>query len=183
MVKRCWNVEDELYLHYHDYVWGKRVDDDKTLFEYLTLEGAQAGLSWITILKRQQEYKVAFDNFDYQKIALYDEDKVNDLLTNYNIIKNKRKVLATINNAKCYLEVIKEYGSFAKYLWGYVNNEPIINHYTDYTQVPVTDDLALKISKDLTKRGFKFVGPTIIYSYLQAVGVINDHLEGCDFKY
>ena len=183
MPNRCWNTNDQLYNHYHDYVWGIRVDDDKTLFEFLILEGAQAGLSWITILKRQGNYQKAFDNFDFYKIAAYDDNKVNELMNDVGIIRNRRKIESTITNARSFINIINEYGSFATYLWGYVNNQPLVSHHHNFSEVPVENELSRTISKDLIKRGFKFVGPTIIYSYLQAVGVINDHLESCDFKY
>lgn len=183
MTFRCFGNNDELYAYYHDNIWGKPVYDDKTLFEYLILEGAQAGLSWITILKRQKEYQKAFDNFDFYKISEYDENKISELMNNKGIIRNKRKIISTIKNAKCFIKIINKYGSFSNYLWRFVNNKPIINNYKRIEDIPVYDDLALKISKDLRKRGFSFVGPTIIYSYLQAVGVINDHLQQCEFKY
>lgn len=183
MTFRCFGSGDELYAYYHDNIWGKPVYDDTILFEYLILEGAQAGLSWITILRRQKEYNKAFDNFDYYKISKYDEDKVNELMLNTGIIRNKRKILATIKNAKSFIEVREEFGSFSNYLWEFVNHTPIINHHKKSEDIPVYDELAKKVSDDLVKRGFSFVGPTIIYSYLQAVGVINDHLDQCKFKY
>jgi DNA-3-methyladenine glycosylase I len=179
-MKRCdWSTSEEIYVKYHDEEWGVPVCDDRLLFEMLTLEGAQAGLSWITILKKRENYKVAFDNFDVEKIAKYDETKVQTLLENKGIVRNKLKIKSTITNAKAFIEIQKEFGSFSKFLWEYVNNQPIINNWTNTNELPAKTDLSDKISKDLKKRGFKFVGSTIIYAYLQGVGLVNDHIDSC----
>ncbi|OZM55937.1 DNA-3-methyladenine glycosylase I [Lottiidibacillus patelloidae] len=179
-MKRCeWSTSEEIYVKYHDEEWGVPVYDDRLLFEMLTLEGAQAGLSWITILKKRENYKAAFDNFDVKKIANYDEEKVQSLLENKGIVRNKLKINSTITNAKAFIEIQKEFGSFSKFLWEYVNNQPIINNWTTINELPAKTDLSDKLSKDLKKRGFKFVGSTIIYAYLQGVGLVNDHIDSC----
>ncbi|MCH4889899.1 DNA-3-methyladenine glycosylase I [Acidaminobacter sp. JC074] len=179
-MNRCfWCEGDELYEKYHDEVWGKPVYDDRELFEFLTLEGAQAGLSWITILRRQAAYKKAFDGFDIEKVASYGDDKVEELMKDAAIIRNRLKIKSTIKNAKGILKIQEEYGSFSHYLWSYVDHEPILNAFKNADQVPAETELSKKISKDLKKRGFSFVGPTIIYAYMQAIGMVNDHYEGC----
>jgi DNA-3-methyladenine glycosylase I len=179
-MNRCpWCKDDELYIKYHDEEWGVPVHDDKKHFEFLVLESAQAGLSWLTILRKRENYRRDYDGFDYNKVAMYDDDKVNELMQDAGIIRNRRKIEASINNAKCFIEIRKEFGSFDKYIWGFVNNEPIVNNWDDFSKVPATTELSDKISKDLKKRGFKFLGSTIIYAQLQATGIINDHLASC----
>jgi len=182
-LKRCpWCEKDELYIKYHDEEWGVPVHDDNKHFEFLVLESAQAGLSWITILKRRENYKKAYDNFDPVKVAAYDEQKINELVNNPGIIRNRRKIEASVNNAQRFLEVQKEFGSFDSYLWDFVNNETIKNEWDDISKMPANTELSSKISKDLKKRGFRFVGSTVIYAYIQAAGLINDHIKGC-FRY
>ena len=176
--KRCEWVEgkEEIYLKYHDEEWGVPKYDDDILFEMLILELFQAGLSWITILKKREAFKEAFDNFDIDKIMKYDENKVNELLENENIIRNKLKINATVNNAQVFREIQKEYGSFSKYIWSYTDGKIIKAEYK------TKSELSDKISKDLKKKGMKFVGPTIIYSYLESIGIIDNHTKEC-FKY
>ena len=182
-MKRCaWAECDELYEKYHDEEWGVPVRDDAVLFEFLILEGMQAGLSWATILKKRENFRKAFDNFDARKIAKYDQKKINSLLKDKGIIRNKAKVNAAVTNAKAFLEVQKEYGSFSKYIWSFVNNKPVINKWKRLNQLPAKTPLAEKISKDLKARGFKFIGPTIVYAHMQATGMVNDHLVDC-FRY
>ena len=182
-MNRCpWCGTDELYVKYHDEEWGVPVHDDKKHFEFLVLESAQAGLSWLTVLRKRENYRKAYDNFDAAKVALYDENKLNELIQNAGIIRNRRKIEASINNAKGFLEIQKEFGSFDKYIWSFVNDKPIVNHWHDISQVPATSEISDKVSKDLKSRGFKFLGSTIIYAHLQATGVINDHLISC-FKH
>lgn len=179
-MKRCdWCGNDELYVKYHDEEWGVPVHDDKIHFEFLVLESAQAGLSWITVLKKRENYRKAYDGFDPIKVAKYDEQKVEDLLSNPGIIRNRKKIEASINNAKCFLEIQKEFGSFDKYIWGFVDNKPLKNFWQDISEVPATSQLSDIVSKDLKKRGFKFLGSTTIYAHLQATGLINDHLVDC----
>lgn len=176
---RCeWCLKDQLYMDYHDEVWGVPVYDDKVLFEYLNLEGAQAGLSWYTILKRIDSYKVAFDNWDIKKIAKYGDKDVQRLLSDVGIIRNKLKVAAVIGNANAYLELKKEM-SLSDFLWNYVDGKPIINKWKTMAEVPAQTELSKTISKDLKKRGFKFVGPTIVYAYMQAIGMVDDHMVSC----
>ena len=182
-MKRCpWCGNDELYMKYHDEEWGVPVHDDIKHFEFLVLESAQAGLSWITILRKRENYRKAYDNFDPIKVAGYDERKVNELLNNPGIVRNRRKILSSINNAQKFLDIQKEVGSFDEYIWSFVGNEPVKNRWKDLAEVPAKTDLSDKISKDLKKRGFNFIGTTIIYSHLQAVGLVNDHLIDC-FRY
>jgi DNA-3-methyladenine glycosylase I len=179
-MKRCdWAGNDELYIRYHDSEWGVPVYDDRHLFEMLTLEGAQAGLSWITILRKRENYKEAFDNFNVEKISRYNELKIQELLENKGIVRNKLKINSVITNAKLFIKIQEEFGSFSKYIWSFVNEKPIQNKWKKISEVPAKTDLSDKISKELQKRGFKFVGSTIIYSYLQAIGVVNDHLVDC----
>lgn len=177
---RCpWgDVADELMCEYHDKQWGKPCRDERTLFEMLTLEGAQAGLSWSCILNKRENYRAAFDDWDIAKIAAYDESKVAELLQNSGIVRNKLKVNATIVNAQAVLKI----GSLSDLIWGYVDSQPIVNHWREQAEMPATTPLSDKISKDMKRLGFKFVGSTIIYSYLQAIGVVNDHIESCVFK-
>lgn len=183
MRKRCdWVTEDPLYIEYHDKEWGVPTHDDRKLFEMLILEGAQAGLSWITILKKREYYREAFDDFDYDKIAKYNEKKIEALLTNENIIRNKLKINAAISNAKAFIKVQQEFGSFDKYIWQFVGGKVIGNKWTNLEDVPTQTEESEAMSKDLKKRGFKFVGPVICYSFMQAVGMVNDHTTDC-FKY
>ena len=183
MKKRCFWVNDyPLYVAYHDKEWGVPVYDDKTLFEFLILETFQAGLSWITILKKRENFRKAFDNFDYNKVANYKEDKYEELLMDAGIIRNKLKIRSAIANAKLFIDVQEEFGSFSKFFWSYTNEKPIVNHFNKREDVPATTVLSDKISKDLKKRGFKFVGSTVIYAYMQATGMVNDHTTDC-FRY
>ena len=183
MKQRCfWVTDSELYKDYHDKEWGTPVYDDKTLFEFLILETFQAGLSWITILNKRENFRKAFDNFDYKKIALYPESKYESLLLDAGIIRNKLKIKSAITNAQLFMEVQKEFGSFSTFIWSYVNDKPIINKFDKREDVPATTTLSDTISKDLKKRGFKFVGSTVIYAYMQAVGMVNDHTTNC-FKF
>ena len=182
-MNRCdWANGSEMYINYHDKEWGVPVFDDQTLFEFLILETAQAGLSWSTILKRRENYNKAYNNFDIEKIAQYGEVKREELLNDEGIIRNKLKIDASINNAKRVLEVQEEYGSFSKYLWSFTNFKPVINNWEQLSEVPAETELSKKVAKDLKKRGFKFVGSVTIYAYLQAVGIVNDHLIDC-FRY
>ena len=183
MTTRCqWCGDDPLYQKYHDEEWGVPVFDDRHLFEMLILEGAQAGLSWITILKRRDSYRQAFDNFDASKIALYNKKKEQELLQNEGIIRNKLKVKAAIINAQNFLEIQKEFGSFSKYIWSFVGGTPIVNSWKSLSEIPGTTKESDAMSKDLKKRGFKFVGSTICYAFMQAVGMVNDHTTDC-FRY
>ena len=167
---------------YHDTEWGVPVHNDRMLFEFLMLEGAQAGLSWSTILNKRENYRKAFDNFDFELIAKYDEKKVEKLLQNPGIIRNRLKVGAFITNAQAYIELRKEFGSFDTYLWAYIDGKPIDNHIKSFEGMPAKTELSTTISKDLKKRGFKFIGPTIIYAFMQAIGMVNDHPMDC-FRY
>ena len=177
---RCkWCVGDALYEKYHDEEWGRPVHDDDTLFEFLLLETFQAGLSWITILRKRENFAKAFDNFDYKKIANYGEDKIEELLQDAGIIRNRLKVLAAVSNAKAFMEVQKEFGSFSKYFWDFSGGKPIDNQVQSLSQVPATTQLSDEISKDMKKRGFKFVGSTVIYAHMQATGMVNDHVMEC----
>jgi DNA-3-methyladenine glycosylase I len=178
-VRCCWCGEIPIYVDYHDNEWGRPVHDDKKLFEMLILEGAQAGLSWLTVLKKRENYRVAFEGFDPAKVALYDNTKIEELLANPGIIKNRLKINAAIANAKAFLRIQEEHGSFDKYLWSYVNYKPIVNRFEKTTDVIVTSAVSDKISKDLKKRGMNFVGSTIIYAFMQAVGMTNDHFTDC----
>jgi DNA-3-methyladenine glycosylase I len=178
---RCaWvNLSNQLYINYHDQQWGVPVYDDQTLFEMLILEGAQAGLSWETILKRRESYRQIFDNFDVQKVANYSDQELNQKLENSKIIRNRLKVYSTRKNAQIFQKIQLKYGSFSNYLWAFVDNKPIINHPQNLSDIAVKTELSNKISRDLKKQGMSFVGSTIIYAYLQAVGVINDHTQDC----
>jgi len=174
-----WCLGDDLYEAYHDEEWGKPVYDDQTLFEFLILETMQAGLSWITILKKRNNYFDALDQFDIHKIAVYDQAKQDELLLNAGIIRNKLKVKSIITNAQLFIEIQKEYGSFSKYIWDYVEGKPIKNAVQNYKEAPANTPLSDQISKDLKKRGFKFVGSTIMYAFMQAIGMVNDHEVSC----
>ncbi|HIE45009.1 MAG TPA: DNA-3-methyladenine glycosylase I [Flavobacteriaceae bacterium] len=183
MKNRCfWVGKDPLYIEYHDTEWGVPVYDDDKLFEFLILETFQAGLSWITVLKKRENFRKALDNFDYQKIAKYGEDKYESLLQDAGIIRNKLKIRATISNAKAFMEVQKEFGSFSTYIWNFTNGKPIKNKFEKREDVPAATKLSDKISKDLKKRGFKFVGSTVLYAHMQATGMVNDHTTDC-FRY
>lgn len=170
---------DEEYTRYHDEEWGRPVRDDRHLFEMLTLEGAQAGLSWSTILRKRQAYRAAFAAFDPAKVARFDARRRAALLRDPGIVRNRLKIESTVSNARAFLAVQKEFGSFSRYLWDWVGGEPVINGWRTRGQVPASNELSDRISRDLKKRGFRFVGSTIIYAYLQAVGVVNDHTSGC----
>lgn len=177
---RCpWAGDIPIYMDYHDNEWGRPVHDDNKLFEMLILEGMQAGLSWITVLKKREAFREAFDRFDPDKVAFYNEEKIQELLTNESIIRNRLKVNAAVTNAGAFLEIQKKYGSFDKFIWSYVNYTPIKNHWAKMEDVPATTPVSDQISKDLKKMGFKFVGSTIIYSFMQAIGMVNDHLTDC----
>ena len=183
-MKRCdWvDLNNKLYVKYHDDEWGKPLHSDKKLFELLILEGAQAGLSWSTILNKRENYRIAFDNFDFNKVAKYTESKQKQLLNDKGIVRNRLKIKSSINNAKIFLEIRKEYKTFNNYIWEFVDNEPIKNKFKSMKEIPAKTDLSDKISKDLKKRGMNFVGSTIIYAYMQAIGMVNDHQTNC-FKY
>ena len=177
---RCpWSTADELYIRYHDEEWGVPVHDDRLLFEFLILEGAQAGLSWRTVLNKRQNYRAAFDNFAAEKIARYNEARIVKLLNNPGIIRNRLKILSAIQNAKAFLKVRGEFGSFDAYQWRFVDGQPIINHPKSMKGIPAKTKISDAMSKDLLKRGFKFVGSTICYAHMQAVGMVNDHLVTC----
>lgn len=183
MNTRCyWCADNELLIKYHDLEWGTPVHDDKILFEFILLEGAQAGLSWLTILKKREDYRKAFDNFDFYKIAKYDEGDFERLINNPKIVRNKLKINSAITNAQATIEIIEEFGSLDSYLWSYVDGSPIINRFKTLDELPIKTDISDKLSKDLKKRGFKFVGSTIMYSFMQAVGMVNDHTIDC-FRY
>ncbi|GAA4234700.1 DNA-3-methyladenine glycosylase I [Postechiella marina] len=180
---RCnWCVGNDLYEAYHDEEWGVPVYDDATIFEFLMLETFQAGLSWITILKKRENFRNAFDDFDYKKIAKYNQIKIDTLLQDTGIIRNKLKVKATVTNAQNFIKIQEEFGSFSKYIWGFVNHKPINNDFKNLSDVPANTPLSDKISKDLKKRGFKFVGSTVVYAHMQATGMVNDHEVKC-FRY
>ena len=182
-ITRCaWCEKDDLYRNYHDQEWGKPIYDDETIFEFLILESFQAGLSWYTILAKRENFRAAFDYFDYQKIAQYSEEKVEELIQNAGIIRNRLKILATINNAQKFMEVQKEFGSFSKYIWGFVNHEPIVNRPKTLKEVPATTEISDALAKDLKKRGFKFMVSTVVYAHMQATGMVNDHVEDCWIK-
>lgn len=183
-MKRCAWVENTFdeYTKYHDEEWGVPVHEDDIHFEFLILEGAQAGLSWSTILKRREGYRKAFSNFDPKKVAKYDEKKIQELLQDEGIIRNRLKVRAAVTNAQKFLEIQNEFGSFDKYIWEFVGGKPIVNKWKDISELPATSKESDSLSKDLKKRGFKFVGSTIIYAHMQACGLVNDHLKEC-FRY
>jgi len=181
--QKCgWCIGDPLYETYHDEEWGVPVYDDDTLFEFLILETFQAGLSWITILRKRENFRKAFDGFDYKKIATYNQKKIDSLLQDAGIIRNKLKINATITNAQSFIKIQKEFGSFSSYIWGFVDGKPIKNKFKDYRKALANTPLSDVLSKDLKKRGFKFVGSTVIYAHMQATGMVNDHEVGC-FRY
>lgn len=177
---RCgWCVGDPLYETYHDLEWGVPLKDDDALFEFLTLETFQAGLSWITILRKRENFRKAFDHFDYRKIAGYKEAKQDELMQDTGIIRNRAKIRAAVSNAQAFMKVQEEFGSFAAYIWGFVDGNPVQNNWKDLQQVPATTTVSEATSKDLKKRGFKFVGPTVVYAHMQATGMVNDHVTNC----
>tara|TARA_R110000850_G_scaffold190308_2_gene316170 strand:+ start:9389 stop:9958 length:570 start_codon:yes stop_codon:yes gene_type:complete len=183
ITKRCpWCGTDPLYVAYHDTEWGVPVYDDEVLFEFLILESFQAGLSWITILRKRENFRKAFDDFNYKKIAAYPESKIQELLQNEGIIRNKLKVRAAVSNAAAFIKVQEEYGSFSNYIWDFVDGKPIKNNLKSMSEAPATTPLSDKVSKDLKKRGFKFMGSTVVYAHMQATGMLNDHLVDC-FRY
>jgi len=180
MKTRChWVNEDDLITEYHDTEWGVPLHDDQKLFEFLILEGAQAGLSWVTILHKRENYREAFDNFDPAKVAIYDDKKIDELLNNKGIIRNRLKIVSAISNAQAFLEIKKEFGTFDRYIWQFVEGQTIYNKWKTMDEIPATSKESEKMSKDLKKRGFKFIGPTICYAFMQAVGMVNDHIIGC----
>ena len=174
-----WPSNDPLMIAYHDKEWGNPVHDDRKHFEFFVLDLFQAGLSWSIVLKKREGFREAFDNFEFEKIAAYDEQKIQALLTNEKIIRNQLKIRATVNNARMFLEVRKEFGSFDKYIWQFVDHQTIHNRYTELKQLPASTKESDAMSKDLKKRGFKFVGTTICYAYMQAAGMVNDHMTYC----
>ena len=182
-VNRCkWCEINPLYIKYHDTEWGVPVHNDQKIFEFLLLETFQAGLSWITILKKRESFRIAFDNFDYKKIASYSEEKMKKLKSDSNIIRNLLKIKAAKTNAIAFIEVQKEFGNFSKYIWRFVGNKPITNKFSSLNEIPNSTLLSQKISENLKKRGFQFVGPTIVYAFMQAIGIVNDHTTDC-FRY
>lgn len=177
---RCgWCEKDDLYREYHDQEWGNPVYDDATLFEFLVLETFQAGLSWHTILKKRANFRTAFDQFDYVKIAAYKEDKIQELMQDAGIIRNLLKIRASVSNAQAFIKVQNEFGSFSTYIWQFTGGKPIVNHWESLRDIPASTPLSDAVSKDLKKRGFKFVGTTVVYAHLQATGMVNDHLLSC----
>jgi DNA-3-methyladenine glycosylase I len=181
-MQRCDWAKNDLAIQYHDTEWGVPQHDDRKLFEFLILEGAQAGLSWDTILRKRENYRAAFVNFDYQKIALYDEAKKAELLKNEGIIRNRLKIASAVQNANAFLNIQKEFGSFDSYIWNFVDGKPIVNSWKNLLEVPAKTSVSDAMSKDLKKRGFNFVGSTIMYAFMQACGLVNDHLVSC-FRY
>lgn len=180
---RCeWAGSDPLYVAYHDHEWGVPEHDDRQLFEKLILDGAQAGLSWITILRKRDNYRQAFDHFDIQTVARYGENKIQELMQNAGIIRNQSKIRSAVTNAQAFIRIQEEYGSFNAFLWDYVDGKPIQNTFEHMGEIPAATPLSERLSKDLKKRGFKFVGPTIVYAYMQAIGMVNDHVMDC-FRY
>jgi DNA-3-methyladenine glycosylase I len=180
MTKRCsWCGSDPLYVDYHDSEWGVPVRDDPTLFEFLVLEGAQAGLAWITVLRKREGYRKLFDGFDAQKIARYSDTRLEKILTDPAIIRNRLKVYGTRQNARAFLEVQSQFGTFSDYIWGFVDGRPVQNRWRSMSRIPATTAVSDKLSKDMKKRGFTFVGSTIMYAHMQATGMVNDHVVGC----
>jgi DNA-3-methyladenine glycosylase I len=181
--KRCeWSSNEPVLIKYHDTEWGVPVHNDKKLFEFLLLEGFQAGLSWLTILRKRDNFRKAFDNFDFNKVAKYDKKKINSLLKDAGIIRNRLKIAAAVENANAFLKVRKEFGTFDKYIWGFINGKPVQNKFKSIKEIPARTELSDLISKDLKNRGFKFAGSTIVYAHMQATGMVNDHFAGC-FRY
>jgi len=180
---RCsWAGSDPLYIDYHDREWGVPVREDRRLFEFLVLEGFQAGLSWLTVLRKRENFRRALDDFDYRKIAEYGESKVKSLLEDTGLIRNRSKINALLTNAAAFMEIQSKFGSFSNYIWGFVEGRPIVNAWKSLSDIPPQTDLSVSISRDLKNRGFRFVGPTIVYAHMQATGMVNDHLVDC-FSY
>ena len=180
MKARCWwPGDDPTYIAYHDEEWGVPLRDEQRLFEFLILEGVQAGLSWITVLKKRDNYRAAMDGFDFEKIARYPKRKIESLLRNEGLVRNRLKMESAVRNARSFIRVRDEVGSFSDYIWGFVDGEPLVNHWRNKDEVPATTPLASTISKDLKRRGFNFVGPTICYAFMQATGIVNDHTTDC----
>jgi DNA-3-methyladenine glycosylase I len=180
---RCgWCEKDDLYRKYHDEEWGRPVYDDETIFEFLILESFQAGLSWYTILSKRDHFRKAFDHFNYKKIAKYNDEKIEELMNDTGIIRNRLKILASVTNAQRFQEIQQEFGSFSKYIWGFVGEKPINNNPKTLGDVPAVTDISDALSKDLKKRGFKFMGSTVVYAHMQATGMVNDHIESCFIK-
>ncbi len=183
ILQRCpWCLSDPLYIEYHDREWGVPVHDDRTWFEFLILEGAQAGLNWLLVLKKRENYRRAYDRFDFNKVALYNEKKIALLLADAGLIRNRAKITASVNNARAFIRIREEFGSFDRYIWRFVGGKPLYNRWRTDKQIPAHTLLSDVISKDLRDRGFTFVGSTIIYAHMQATGLVNDHLLGC-FRY
>ena len=181
--KRCsWCEGNILYEKYHDQEWGVSITDDLKLFEFLTLETFQAGLSWITVLQKREHFRAAFDQFDYEKVALFGDKKIKALLENEGIIRHKKKIKATVNNAQRFITIRQKHGTFSQYIWNFVGGKPLQNRFKTLDEIPAKTTLSFTISKDLKQNGFQFVGPTVIYSYMQATGMVNDHLVSC-FRY
>ena len=182
-ITRCgWCEKDDLYRKYHDEEWGKPVFDDETIFEFLVLESFQAGLSWYTILKKRQNFREAFDDFDFKKIARYSTEKMEELMLNEGIIRNRLKILATINNAQKFQEIQLEFGTFSQYIWSFVDGKPLVNYPQTLQDVPATTEISDALAKNLKKRGFKFLGSTVMYAHMQATGMVDDHLVDCHCK-
>jgi DNA-3-methyladenine glycosylase I len=182
-IKRCgWSVSDPAYIEYHDLEWGVPAHDDRRQFEFLVLESAQAGLSWLTILKRREGYRRLYDGFDPEHVVSFDETRIQTMLQDAGIIRNRKKIESSINNAQRFLEVREQYGTFCNYIWRFTEGKQIVNHFRDLSEIPSTTPLSDTIAKDMKKRGFQFLGSTIIYAHLQATGLVNDHLTGC-FRY
>lgn len=179
LIQRCSWATTDLYKEYHDHEWRKPVHDENKLFEMLILEGMQAGLSWLTILNKREAFRIAFDNFDCKKVALYDDAKIEKLMQNSRIVRNRLKIKSAITNAQQFIKIQESYGSFDSFIWSYVDGKPILNQFQTETDIPARTALSDQISKDLKKLGFKFVGSTIIYAYMQAIGIVNDHVKGC----
>lgn len=179
-MERCpWCLGTPLYIKYHDEEWGVPVHDDRKHFEFLVLESAQAGLSWITILKKRENYRRAYEDFDPEKVARYDPGDVERLLADSGIVRNRLKIESSLGNARCFLDIQREFGSFSAYIWDYTGGRPVVGHWRELSEVPARTELSDRISRDLKKRGFRFLGSIIVYSHLQAVGVVNDHLVSC----
>ena len=182
-MRRCpWCERTDLERAYHDEEWGVPVFSDEKQFEFLVLESAQAGLSWLTVLRKRENYRRLYDGFDPEKVALYGEEKIRELMSDSGIIRNRKKIEASINNAARFLEIQKEFGSFSDYLWGFTGGVPVTNAWEELSEIPASTELSVTVSRDLKKRGFRFMGPTIVYAHLQATGVVNDHLVSC-FRY
>ncbi|RZJ35756.1 MAG: DNA-3-methyladenine glycosylase I [Flavobacterium sp.] len=177
---RCgWCGNDALYMQYHDFEWGTPVYDDQSIFEFLVLETFQAGLSWITILRKRENFRDAFDDFDFQKVAAYDEDRIGELMQNSGIVRNGAKIRAAVSNAQAFIKVQEEFGTFSKYIWNFTGGKPIVNSPQTLKDIPATTPLSDAISKDLKLRGFKFVGSTVVYAHMQATGMVDDHIADC----